>query len=146
MLFSGILFPYLTLPNSVTPTYCLFFEGFLSHITSSRKSPSSSLNSCLFGSGKSFFGGGGTPEACGSSQVRGQIRAAATSLHHSHKNVRAPQHLPVTCTAALGSAVSLTHWGRPGIEPALSWVLVGFLPLSHNGNSWKFLMLHFCLC
>ena len=29
----------------------------------------------------------------------------------------------------------LTHWEMPGIEPASSWTLYGFLnPLSHNGN------------
>ena len=27
------------------------------------------------------------PAACGSSQARGQIRATAASLHHSHRNV-----------------------------------------------------------
>ena len=33
----------------------------------------------------------------------------------------------VTYTAAYGNAGSLTHWARPGIEPASSWTLVGFL-------------------
>ena len=31
--------------------------------------------------------------AYGSSQVRGLIRAAAASLHHSHSNIRSEQHL-----------------------------------------------------
>ena len=33
------------------------------------------------------------PVACGSSKVRGQIRAAAVSLHHSHSNVGSELHL-----------------------------------------------------
>ena len=50
------------------------------------------------------------PAAYGSSHVRGWIRAAASSLYHSHSN-----------------AGSLTHWVRPGIEPISSWILVGFI-------------------
>ena len=34
--------------------------------------------------------------AYGGSQVRGQIRAAAASLHHSHSNTRSEQHLRPT--------------------------------------------------
>ena len=50
------------------------------------------------------------PTACGSSQARGLIGVAAAGLHHSHSN-----------------AGCLTHWARPGIEPASSWTLVGFI-------------------
>ena len=32
-----------------------------------------------------------------------------------------------TYTTAHGHARSLTHWARPGIEPATSWFLVGFV-------------------
>ena len=39
----------------------------------------------------------------------GRIGAVAASLRHSHSNAK-----------------SLTHWSRPGIEPATSWFLVGF--------------------
>jgi len=35
-----------------------------------------------------FFLFGAAPEAYGSSQVKGQIGAAAASLHHSHSNAR----------------------------------------------------------
>ena len=59
-----------------------------------------------------FFGGGlfrTTPTAYGSSQARGQIGAAAAGLH-SH-----------------GNAGSLIHGVRPGIEPASSWELGGFV-------------------
>ena len=34
--------------------------------------------------------------------------------------------LPAYATAH-GNAASLTHWARPGIKPASSWILVGFL-------------------
>ena len=50
------------------------------------------------------------PTAYGGSQARGLIGAVATDLHHSHSNAK-----------------SLTHWLRPGIEPATSWFLVGFV-------------------
>ena len=48
--------------------------------------------------------------ACGSSQAKGWIGAAAAGLHHSHSN-----------------AGSLTHWSRPGIDPMSSWILIRFL-------------------
>ena len=48
--------------------------------------------------------------AYGCSQSRGQIGAAAACLHHSHGNAR-----------------SVTHWARPGIEPASLWMLARFL-------------------
>ena len=51
-----------------------------------------------------------TPVACGSSQARGQIKAAAAGLHHSHSK-----------------AGFLTHWVGPGIEPTSSWILVRFI-------------------
>ena len=41
---------------------------------------------------------------------RDWIRAAAAGLRHSHSNAR-----------------SLTHWARPGIEPASSWMLAVFI-------------------
>ena len=60
-----------------------------------------------------------TSSAYESSQARGQIRAASSSLHHSHSHTR-----------------SLTHWARPGIQPASSWTLVGFLtPWAATGTS-----------
>ena len=34
---------------------------------------------------------------------------------------------PVTYTLAYGNARSLTHWARPGIEPASSWIVVRFI-------------------
>ena len=42
----------------------------------------------------------------------------------------------VTYTAACGNTRSLTHWARPGIEPASLQTLCQVLnPLSHNRNS-----------
>ena len=45
------------------------------------------------------------------------------------------QAASVTYTTARGSARSITHWLRPGIKPPSSWILVGLVKLSHNGNS-----------
>ena len=45
------------------------------------------------------------PSACGSAQVRGQVRATAASLHHSHSNMGSkpgPQPMPqLTATQIL---------------------------------------------
>jgi len=66
-----------------------------------------------------------TPAAYGGSQARGQIRAAAAGLHHSHSNAGSEPYLrPPPQLAA--SPDPLTHWARPGIEPASSWTLVSF--------------------
>ena len=46
-------------------------------------------------------------------------------LHHGHSNGIWAESS--TYTTAHGNARSLTHWVRPGIEPASSWVLVGFV-------------------
>ena len=63
--------------------------------------------------------------AYGGSQARGRIGAVAASLHNSHSN-----------------AGSLTHWARPGIEPATSWFLIGFVSATpwwelQSWYSWK---------
>ena len=52
--------------------------------------------------------------------------AIAAVLHHSHSNVRSELHLWLNTTTH-GYTGSLTHWARPGIEPASSWILVGFI-------------------
>ena len=62
----------------------------------------------------------------GDSQAGGPIRAVATTQ---------PQQCGIpaasaTYTTAHGNTGSLTHWARPGIEPASSWILVGFV------NGW----------
>ena len=40
--------------------------------------------------------------------------------------------MSATYTTALSNAGSLTHWARPGIEPASSWMLVRFF----SGEPW----------
>ena len=65
------------------------------------------------------------PWAYGYSQTRGGIGAAAACLHHSHSYARSKSCL--SYTTAHGKAGSLTQWGRPGIEPSSSWILVGFV-------------------
>ena len=47
------------------------------------------------------------------------------------------------CTAACGNAGSLTHWVRPGIKPASSWILVRFL--THRATMQLLLLLLFCI-
>ena len=59
------------------------------------------------------------PAACGSSQARGQIRAAASGLHHSYSKAT-PQP-----TATQGQ----------GLNPNPHGYWSGLLPLSHSGNS-----------
>ena len=72
-----------------------------------------------------FFPFRATPVAYGSSQGRGQIRAAAIGLHHGHSNVGSELHL--TSIIAHGNTRSLTHSAGTGIEPASSWILVGLV-------------------
>ena len=84
----------------------------------------------------SFFLFGATPVAYGSSQARGQIRAAAAS----QSNPQLQQHwiwvTSATYAIAHSNTRSLTHWARPGIQPASSWTLCQALnPLNHNGNA-----------
>ena len=95
------------------------------------------------------------PAVFGSSQVRGQIGTAAASLHHSysntgsenhsHSNAGSKLHLWPTPTTAHGNPGSLTHWARPGIEPASLRIPVRFVttePQWELLNLWVF----FCFC
>ena len=66
------------------------------------------------------------PGACGSSQSSGQIRAAAAGLQHSSWQRQIPA-TSVTYVVVCGNPRSLTLRARPRIEPASSWILVGFL-------------------
>ena len=65
------------------------------------------------------------PAAYGDSQARGQIRAVAAGLHHSHSNARSEQQLQPT-PQLTATARSLTHRARSRIEPVSSWLLVRF--------------------
>ena len=70
-----------------------------------------------------FFFLRATPTAYGSSQARGRIGAAS-----------------VTYTTAWGNSRSLTHWEGPGIKPASSWILVGFVSIEPQ---WEFPVIFF---
>ena len=80
-----------------------------------------------------------TPVAYVSFHARGQVRASAACLHHSHSNAR-----PEPCqwpTPQLNSNTrSLTHWWKPGIELASSLILVGFVTTEPQ---WELLFLFF---
>ena len=68
-------------------------------------------------------------------RARGQIGAAAAGPCYSPGNTRSEPHLPLHAETC-GHTGSLTHWARPGIEPASSRTLCWVLnPLSQKGNS-----------
>ena len=69
---------------------------------------------------------GPLPMAYGGSQARGVIGAAPAGLRQSHSNVGSKPP-SATYTTAHGNTGSFTHWARPGMEPATSWFLVGFV-------------------
>ena len=65
------------------------------------------------------------PETYGYSQARGWTEAVAAGLCHSHaKSDPDPSHVYDLCHS---NTRSLPHWVRPGIKPASSWILVGFI-------------------
>ena len=66
------------------------------------------------------------PQLYGGSQASGRIRATAAGLCHSHSNTR-----------------SLTHWEKPGIKSASSWMLVRFISTE---PWWELLLPSFCCC
>ena len=72
--------------------------------------------------------------AYGSPHARGWIRAADASLLHSHMQcqIRATS---VVYVIAHGNSESITHWARPGVEPAYSWILVSFLTSESQRNT-----------
>ena len=51
--------------------------------------------------------------------------------------------LSATYTAAHSNTGSLTHWVRPGIKPAPSWILVGFVS---SAPQWELPCLFFYMC
>ena len=62
------------------------------------------------------------PIAYGSFQARGPIGAAAAGIHHGHSSGGSELHLWPT-----PQLMAMPHWGRPGIEPTSSRMLVGFV-------------------
>ena len=85
-----------------------------------------------------FFRAG--PMAYGGPQARGRIRAVTTSLHHNHSNDKSKLRLWFIYTTAHSNARSLTHWAKPGIIPASSWILVRFLSAEPQ---WELLNIFF---
>ena len=65
-----------------------------------------------------FFFLRATSTAYGGSQARGSIRA-----------------VPLAYTTAHGNTGSLTHWARPGMEPASSWIRSNWFLLTNDWNS-----------
>ena len=63
--------------------------------------------------------------AYGSFQARGGTGAAAASLHHSHSSVGSC----LACDLHPRNTGTLTHREGPGIEPASTRILVGFVTL-----------------
>ena len=67
-------------------------------------------------------------QACGSSQARGQIGAAAAGLHHSHSNAGSEPCLNPTPQLTMPQChIPKLLRVRPGIELASSWILIGFI-------------------
>ena len=79
--------------------------------------------------------------AYGSSQARGQIRAVAIS--HSHTTAIAMPDLSHIRNLHHSSwqLGSLTHWARPGIEPAFSWILFRFVTTEPLGQHTDIILL-----
>ena len=50
-----------------------------------------------------------------------------------------------TYTTVHSNAGPITHCVRPGIEPASSWILVSFVPLSHDRNVQNFKVVYYLL-
>ena len=102
---------------------------------------SSAINTFFF-----FFLFTVAPVTYGHSQARGQIRAAAASIHQpqQHQIWAASETFTTICS----NARSLTYWLRPGVKPASSWTLCQVLnQLSHNGNaSYQCFQKHLFLC
>ena len=75
-----------------------------------------------------FWPFGAIPVAYQGSQARGQI-GAVTSLEQPIPQPQQSQiwAMSMTCTTVHSNAGSLTHWVRPGIKPASSWILVIFV-------------------
>ena len=74
--------------------------------------------------------------ACGSSQAKGQVRAAAARLYHGHINVGSEPHLqamPQHTATWILNPLSKASQGSTCILMDISQVCN---PQSHKGNSW----------
>ena len=75
-----------------------------------------------------------TPTAYGGSQARGLIGAVAAKTRPEPQQL-GTRAASATYTSAHSNAESLTHGARPGIEPATSSFLVGFVnPCATTGT------------
>ena len=74
-----------------------------------------------------FFSFKVTPMTYGSSLARGWIRATYSCWPMPQPKQHEIQAFSTTYTATHSNTRSLTHWARPGMKPASSWVLVGFV-------------------
>ena len=87
-----------------------------------------------------------------------EVPRLGSNWSYSHQPTLQPQQrqiwaISVTYTTAHSNAGSLTHWVRPGIEPASSWILFIFITkwatmgtpyFFFLFNFWKYN--HICLC
>ena len=78
--------------------------------------------------------------AYGSSQARGQIKAAAADLRHSHSNVRSKPHLRPIPQLTTTPDPSSTEQGQE-LNPHLHRYQLDSLLLSQNGNSSNYQLL-----
>ena len=79
-----------------------------------------------------------TPSAYGGSQARGQSCSRWPTPQPQQHQIQA---LSATYTTAHGNTGSSAHWARPGIEPATSWFLVGFVSTAPRQELPSFLLL-----
>ena len=82
------------------------------------------------------------PEAYGSCQARGQIGVTAASLRHSHSNVGS--ELSLQPTPQLRQCWIPDPLSKPGVEPASSWILVGFVSSAPQWHSIFFFFIPVC--
>ena len=75
------------------------------------------------------------PMAYGGSQARGLIITVACWPTPQPQQCQS-WAASATYTTAHGNDGSLTHWVRPGIEPATSWFLVGFVSTAPQWKRW----------
>ena len=92
-----------------------------------------------------FFAFRATPMAFRGSQAKGRIRTIAAGLHHSYNSTRSKPCLWPTPQLTVMDNTRSSTWVKPRIEPATSWLLVGFVSflLRHKGNSSTLFFLYY---
>ena len=83
-----------------------------------------------------------TPATRGGSQARGQIRATAAGLHHSHSYAGSEPHLPPTPQLTARPDPQPTERGQ-GRNPSPRGYRSGVLLLSHSGTPKDFFFFFF---